>query len=158
MQFFNGLFLTLTAAMLVLAQPIPVVAQEVSTKYFSITLPEGWSMPRPVAEMDGTVFVLFINQQDGSAVTITVTPGTLSAGEVAAQTVAALKTQQGVESSAPVEKDGLYMTSFTKSGIKGESWYGSNGREFAVTTIMSDTGRTLLRELKPVDAALFPRF
>ncbi|MBO4301121.1 MAG: hypothetical protein J5861_05920 [Desulfovibrio sp.] len=147
----------LTLFVLMTAEVPPVTAQEtIMTPYFTIILPEAWSMPHPVAEGDGTVFALFVNKQDGSLVTITVTPGSLSAREVAIQTTTSLKRQQGVESSQPVEQNGLYMTTFVKSGIEGTSWYGSNGKQFAVTTVMGKDGAALLKDLKPVDAALFP--
>ncbi len=41
------------------------------------------------------------------------------------------------------------------------SWFGSNGKEFAVTTVLGsslDSAKALLKGLKPVDAKLFPKF
>ncbi len=91
--------------------------------------------------------------------TITVVANPMSAKDVAAQTVANMKSG-GMSPSDPVEKDGLYETSFSQGPGKGMSWFGSNGKEFAVTTVLGsslDSGRALLKGLKPVDASLFPK-
>ncbi|MBQ9405810.1 MAG: hypothetical protein IJU37_03605 [Desulfovibrio sp.] len=152
------LYTIFPALVLVLTMTGSALAQEITTPYFALSLPADWFMPKPVVEQDNVVFALFVNKKDSSVVTITVSPGTLSAREVAVMTTATLKNQQGIESSEPVEKDGLYMTTFSKSGIRGISWYGSNGSHYAVTTVMSEQGPTLLRALKPVDSRLFPVF
>lgn len=103
---------------------------------------------------------LFANAKDGSAVTITVVNNGMSAKDLAAQTVANMK-KGGLSPSEPVEKDGLYVTTFTQGKGKGMAWFGANGKEFAVTMIVGsslDNGKALLKGLKPVDAKLFPKF
>ena len=67
----------------------------------------------------------------------------------------------GMSPSDPVEKNGLYESSFSQGAGKGMSWFGSNGKEFAVTTVLGsslDSAKALLKGLKPVDAKLFPKF
>lgn len=158
-QFFGRISLTLAAVALAASLAVPAQAAEVKTKYFSIDLPADWTQPQPVQEAQGSLVALFANSKDGSAVTITVVANPMSAKDVAAQTVANMKSG-GMSPSDPVEKDGLYETSFSQGPGKGMSWFGSNGKEFAVTTVLGsslDSGRALLKGLKPVDASLFPK-
>lgn len=158
-QFFGRISLTLAAVALAASLAVPAQAAEVKTKYFSIDLPADWIQPQPVQEAQGSLVALFANSKDGSAVTITVVANPMSAKDVAAQTVANMKSG-GMSPSDPVEKDGLYETSFSQGPGKGMSWFGSNGKEFAVTTVLGsslDSGRALLKGLKPVDASLFPK-
>lgn len=158
-QFFGRISLTLAAVALAASLAVPAQAAEVKTKYFSIDLPADWIQPQPVQEAQGSLVALFANSKDGSAVTITVVANPMSAKDAAAQTVANMKSG-GMSPSDPVEKDGLYETSFSQGPGKGMSWFGSNGKEFAVTTVLGsslDSGRALLKGLKPVDASLFPK-
>lgn len=158
-QFIDRVSLTLAAVALAASLAVPAQAAEVKTKYFSIDLPADWTQPQPVQEAQGSLVALFANSKDGSAVTITVVTNSMSAKDAAAQTVANMKSG-GMSPSDPVEKDGLYETSFSQGPGKGMSWFGSNGKEFAVTTVLGsslDSGRALLKGLKPVDASLFPK-
>ncbi len=158
-QFIDRVSLTLAAVVLAASLAVPAQAAEVKTKYFSIDLPADWTQPQPVQEAQGSLVALFANSKDGSAVTITVVANPMSAKDVAAPTVANRKSG-GMSPSDPVEKDGLYETSFSQGPGKGMSWFGSNGKEFAVTTVLGsslDSGRALLKGLKPVDASLFPK-
>lgn len=158
-QFIDRVSLTLAAVALAASLAVPAQAAEVKTKYFSIDLPADWTQPQPVQEAQGSLVALFANSKDGSAVTITVVANSMSAKDAAAQTVANMKSG-GMSPSDPVEKDGLYETSFSQGPGKGMSWFGSNGKEFAVTTVLGsslDSGRALLKGLKPVDASLFPK-
>ncbi|WP_300908306.1 hypothetical protein [uncultured Desulfovibrio sp.] len=158
-QFIDRVSLTLAAVVLAASLAVPAQAAEVKTKYFSIDLPADWTQPQPVQEAQGSLVALFANSKDGSAVTITVVANSMSAKDAAAQTVANMKSG-GMSPSDPVEKDGLYETSFSQGPGKGMSWFGSNGKEFAVTTVLGsslDSGRALLKGLKPVDASLFPK-
>lgn len=158
-QFIDRVSLILAAVALAASLAVPAQAAEVKTKYFSIDLPADWTQPQPVQEAQGSLVALFANSKDGSAVTITVVANSMSAKDAAAQTVANMKSG-GMSPSDPVEKDGLYETSFSQGPGKGMSWFGSNGKEFAVTTVLGsslDSGRALLKGLKPVDASLFPK-
>ncbi len=159
-QLFGRIAFGLAAAVLVASLAAPAQAEEVKTKYFSIDLPADWVMPQPVQEAGGAQIAVFGNNKDGSAVTITVMVNPLSAKDAAEQTVANLR-NGGMKPSDPVEKDGLYTSSFKQGPATGESWFGANGKEFAVTTIIGnsvDSGKALLKLLKPVDAKLFPKF
>ncbi|MBS6829856.1 MAG: hypothetical protein KH208_08310 [Desulfovibrio sp.] len=160
LQFFGRISLLVAAAVLAVALVAPAQAAEVKTKYFSIDLPADWTQPQPVQEGNGALMALFVSGKDGSAVTITVVANGMSAKDAATQTVANMK-NGGMSPSDPVEKNGLYESSFSQGQGKGMSWFGSNGKEFAVTTVLGsslDSGKALLKGLKPVDAKLFPKF
>ncbi len=160
LQFFGRVSLALAAVVLAASLAAPAQAVEVKTKYFSIDLPADWTQPQPVQEAQGALMALFVNTKDGTAVTVTVVANSMSAKDAATQTVANMKSG-GMSPSDPVEKDGLYVSSFSQGQGKGMSWFGSNGKEFAVTTVLGsslDNGEALLKGLKPVDAKLFPKF
>lgn len=149
------------ACVLGLTLAVPALAQEVKTSAFSIDLPAAWKQPQPIQSMNGATVAIFQNAEDGSVVTITVVASPLAAKDVAAQTIASLKSG-GINASDPVEKDGIYETTYNQAQGKGISYFASNGKMFTVTTILSpatiDTGKALLKGLKPVDASLFPKF
>ncbi len=148
------------AGLVTLALSVPAFAEQVTTKYFTLDLPEGWTQPQPAQEGDGALMAIFQSKKDGSAVTVTVLANPLPAKDVATQTVANMK-QGGVNASDPVEKDGVYMSTFSQGQGKGVSYFASNGKEFSVTTVIgpnTDTGMELLKKIKPTDAKLFPAF
>ena len=148
------------AGLVTLALSVPALAQEVTTKYFSLDLPDGWTQPQPVQEDNGALMAIFQSKKDGSAVTVTVVANPMSAKDVATQTAANMK-QGGVTVSDPVEKDGVYECTFSQGQGKGVSYFASNGKEFSVTTVLgpnTDTGAELLKKFKPADAKLFPKF
>lgn len=160
LQIFGRISLFVAAVALTAALAAPAQAAEVKTKYFSLEMPADWTQPQPVQDADNAQMALFANAKDGSAVTITVVNNGMSAKDLAAQTVANMK-KGGLSPSEPVEKDGLYVTTFTQGKGKGMAWFGANGKEFAVTMIVGsslDNGKALLKGLKPVDAKLFPKF
>lgn len=160
MMFVKSCGKALLAGLVTLAVAMPALAAEVSTKYFTLPLSDGWTQPQPAQEAQGTVMAVLQNQKDGTAITLTVVANPMAAKDVAAQTVANMK-QGGLKASDPVEKDGIYETSFEQGPGKGVSYFGSNGKEFAVTTIIgatTDTGKELLKNLQPKDAKLFPKF
>ena len=148
------------AALVTLALSVPALATEVSTKYFKLDMPDGWTQPQPVQEANGAMIAVFQNTKDGSAATLTIVTNPMTAEDAATQTAANMK-QGGLKATDPVEKDGLYQFTFSQGPAKGISYFGSNGKEFAVTTILgptTDTGMELLKNLKPVDPKLFPKF
>ena len=148
------------AGALALALAVPASAADVKTKYFSLALPDDWTQPQPAQSANGALMAIFQNKKDGSAVTITVVSNAMSAKDVAQQTIANMKAG-GMNPSEPVEKDGLYESTFTQGPGKGISYFGSNGKEFAVTTVIgasTEGGKALLKGLKPTDPKLFPKF
>lgn len=151
------------ASMLVMLMAVlaaPAQAAEVKNAYFTLELPDGWVQPQPAQEVNGSVVVVVAKQKSGTAVSISVMAAPMSAKDIATQTMANMKTG-GMQVGEPKEKDGLYEATFSKGAAKGISWFGANGKVCAVTTVIGksvDDAKVLLKGLKPVDAALFPKF
>lgn len=160
MKVFMKLCPHLSACVIVLALAVafPAFGAEIRTDDFSIDLPPEWVQPQPVQTVNGAKLAFFRNQKDNTAVTLTVVPNAVSAGEVARQVVAHMRAG-GINAGDPVEKDGVYQTSYTQDSERGISYFCSNGKAFSVTTILGpglDSGKRLLRRLKPADPGLFP--
>lgn len=148
------------ACVLGLALAVPALAEEVKTDAFSIDLPAAWKQPQPVQSMNGATIAIFQNTKDKSAVTITVVANPMPAKDAAAQTITGMR-KGGINATDPVEKDGIYETTYSQGQGKGVSYFASNGKVFTVTTILGptlDTGKELLKGLKSADPALFPKF
>ena len=134
------------------------LAAEVKTPYFSLDLPDPWIQPQDVVNQNNALVALFQNKTNGTAVTLTVVNAAMPARDVAEQTVSNMKAG-GMESSKINEENGLYTFSFAKG--QGVSWVGSNGEQFAVTTVVGPdvaSAKAMLKGLKPASAKLFPSF
>lgn len=135
------------------------LAEEVKTDYFTLTLSDGWAMPKPVQAVNGTVFAVVQYPNGQGAVSITVTPVPLSAGELATQTLTNMKSG-GFTVSEPVASGDSYVGEFSQAQAKGISYFTSNGKVGSVITIVgTDTGagkEFMKKNFKPLDAKLFP--
>lgn len=137
---------------------------EITTPYFSITVPHGWVMPQTVRHMpNGGMAAVFTTENRQVAVAITAMKTPLDAKTIADQTVASMR-KGDMEASAPVEVDGFYVVHIEPKTKKApnttaRSLFGSNGTECAVTTITGvDVQRAneILSALKPTAQGLFP--
>lgn len=147
------------AAVLIMSAAV-VFATEVKTPHFTLTLPADWIQPSEVISQQGSSVALFQNKSNGTAVTITIVDAPMSAKDVAEQTTANMKSG-GMSPSTPKEENGFYVSTFEQGGGKGISYFGSNGKAFAVTTIVGSdvaVGKDLLKHLKATDAKLIPSF
>lgn len=136
------------------------MAAEVKTDYFSVNLPADWKQPSEVMKQQGSMVALFQNAKNGTAVTIAVVEAPMSAKDAATQTVANMKSG-GMSPSEPKEENGFYVSTFEQGGGKGVSYFGSNGKTFAVVTIVGtevETGKEMLKNLKGADPKLIPSF
>ena len=135
------------------------LAADISTEYFTLDLPSGWTQPQPVQSNNGTVIAVVQNPAAQCAVSITVTPVPLPAKELATQTLANMKTG-GFTVSEPVASGNIYSGEFSNGPAKGISYFGSNGTCGSVITVLgssTDAGKALLKEhFKTKDAKLFP--
>ena len=135
------------------------IAEEVKTDYFTLTLSDGWAMPKPAQAVNGAVFAIVQYPDGQGAVSITVTPVALPARELAAQTLTNMKSG-GFTVSEPVASGDSYVGEFSQAQAKGISYFTSNGKAGSVITIVgTDTGagkEFLKKNFKPLDAKLFP--
>ena len=154
---FGKIVLASLAFMLFVSMSAPVQAAEVKTSYFTLELPGDWIQPQATQEVNGMVSVVFANKKDGTAVSINVMPSSMSAAEISKETTSNMK-KGGINVGDPVEKDGMSEVSFNQAGGVGMMWF---GKECAVTSIIGktlDSGKELIKLVKPVDAKLFPKF
>ena len=158
LQMKNALSLVLAAALVACATF--ALATEVKTPHFTITLPADWVQPTEIMNQQGSSVALFQNKTNGTAVTITIVDAPMDAKTVAEQTITNMK-NGGMTPSALKEENGVYISSFEQGGAQGISYFGSNGKSFAVTTIVGPdvaAGQDMLKHLKTADAKLIPTF
>ena len=112
----------------------PVLADEVSTKYISVDLPDNWKAVMAPTENQGTTTVIFSNASGNSTVGFVTGP----TGGADAKTVADLFASQFKAPKPPVEKSGQYTFAFTQQQTPCQSWVAAAGDIFMVTTITGD--------------------
>lgn len=112
----------------------PVLADEVSTKYISVDLPDNWKAVMPPTENQGVTTVIFSNAAGNSTVNFVTGPN----GGADLKTVAETFATQFKSPKPPVEKNGQYIFAFTQQQTPGQSWVAATGDFFMVTTITGD--------------------
>lgn len=134
--------------------------QEVTTEFFKLIIPNGWSMPVPPKKSpngDGVSCVFGRMTQDPAiSITVMKTPGT--AKQIGEATIANMK--KGRMKVSPLEeKDGFWHATMTQGKGKGELWFGSADGMASVTIITgSDVAKAneLLSAIQPKAKGLFP--
>lgn len=133
--------------------------QEVTTDYFSLTIPSGWSMPVPlVKQPDGTVAVIFGSMKQDPAVSISVMKTPATAKEMAEATTANMK-QGGMEVGPLEEKDGFWQASVTQGKGRGKAWFGAVDGTAAITIVSGqeiDRANEILGAIEPKIQGLIP--
>lgn len=135
-------FAIFTVAQVEAARPAPKLkemgGQEVSTDYFSLTIPKGWSMPMPVQKLpNDSINVMFAHMSQAPAVNLTVMKSPGTAQQMAEVTIANMK-KGGMQVTDPVEKDGLWQANITQGKGKGKVWFGAADGSAAVTIVTGD--------------------
>ena len=135
------------------------LAEDVKTDYFTLALSDGWTLPQPAQSANGAVIAIVQYPDGQGAVSIAVTPVSLSAKELANQTLSNMKAG-GFTVSEPSISGDTYVGEFSQAQAKGVSYFTSNGKAGSVITIVGidiNAGRDFLnRNFRAVDAKLFP--
>lgn len=135
------------------------LAEDVKTDYFTLTLSDGWTMPKPVQSANGAVFAVVQAPDHKGAVSIAVTPVALPAKDLATQTLTNMKSG-GFTVSEPAASGDSHIGEFSQAQTKGVSYFTANGKAGSVITIVgTDTGagkEFMKKNFKPLDAKLFP--
>ena len=133
--------------------------KEIKTAYFTLSLEKGWRLLKPVQSQNGAVSVLLGAPGNKGAIAINVMKANLSAGELA-RNMRTNMDKDKVSLQALEEKDGIQEFGFTRGKATGRAWIGANGKEAAAVTIFGDqeAGKAVLKQLKPRDPKIFPRF
>lgn len=131
--------------------------RQLDNQYFSITLPEGWSLGRPVRPVADRVSAEF---KKGSNIRISLNVFSVPfTPQLMAEKTAENMRKRGMEVSQPVERDGLYVVDISKKGVTGKGWFGGNGKTGASTIIFApdlNEANELLEALKPKISGIIP--
>ena len=114
--------------------PLDVLADELRTKYLTITLPENWKVIMPLVENQTTSTVIVSTVSGNTYVGFFVGP---SSG-ADAKTIADIFAAQFKSSRTPVEKNGQYTFSFTQQQTLCQAWVAAENDVFLVTTLQGD--------------------
>lgn len=146
------MFRKLAVVLFVLLLATPALAQEVSTKYITVTLPEKWKTVMAPTENQGTTTVIFSNASGKTSVAFVTAPS----GGADAKTVADMFAAQFKASKPPVERNGQYTFAFTRQKKPCQAWVAATDDVFMVTTISGDRKVGLAFIKKHVKSAEFP--
>ena len=131
----------------------------IKTAYFTLDLADGWRLLKPVQSQNGAVSVLLDGPGHKGAIAINVMKAQLGAAELARNMRTNMQKDKATVEE-PVEKNGLQEFGFSRGKATGRAWIGANGKEAAAVTIFGDieAGKAVIKQLKPKDPALFPKF
>lgn len=131
----------------------------VKTAYFTLDLPNGWRLLKPVQSQNGAVSVLLDAPGHKGAIAINVMKDNRGAAELARNMRANMQKDEATVEE-PVEKNGLQEFGFSRDKATGRVWIGANGKEAAAVTIFGDqeAGKAVIKKLKARDPKIFPRF
>lgn len=131
---------------------------EISTDFFSLTLPKGWKMLKPVkTHPNGDLSAVFVPDDASLAVTINIIHVKESARIIATTTADNIE-KTGFTATTPKEENGLWQFDI-KGKANGRAWFGSNGKICAIVLMFGANypqANALLANLKPKDPAIFP--
>ena len=152
------MFRKLAVFLFVMLLAIPALADDVSTKYITVDLPDNWKAVMPPTENQGVTTVIFTNAAGNSTVNFVTGPN----GGADLKTVAETFANQFKSPKPPVEKGGQFTFAFTQQQTPGQSWVAGMGEIFMVTTITGDRKLGLAfikRYVKSTEyASLLPKF
>lgn len=111
--------------------PEQAKSNEYACKYYTVTLPDTWTVIMPPTEQQGNVNALFSTPTGSAVVSIVVGP----AGNAEARTIAGLFAEQFKAPKAPVERNGRFVFTFPYQGGNGQALIGVQGKEFMVAAI-----------------------
>ncbi len=147
----------LAASLCVLLLASSVMAEDVATKYLTISLPDNWKVVMAPSENQTTSTVIVSTASGNTSVGFVCGPS----GGADAKTVAELFAGQFRASRPPVEKNGQYTFSFLQQQTPCQAWVAAEGDTFMVTTLLGDrkVGLAFVKKhVKSEDyAALLPK-
>lgn len=131
--------------------------RQLDNPYFSITLPDGWLLGRPVRPVADRVSAEF---KKGTNIRISLNVFSVPfTPRLMAEKTAENMRKRGMEVSQPVEQDGLYVVEISKNGVTGKGWFGGNGKTGASTIVFAPDiaeANELLEALKPKISGIIP--
>ena len=141
------------AFVFVMLLALPAMAEELSTKYFTVNVPDGWKAVMPPTENQGMTSAIFAKATSGVSVTMVVGPSSGSD----AKTIAGMFATQFKAEKPPGEKNGQYTFNFTQQGVPCQAWVATQGDVFMVTSLAGNHKEALDFIKKNVKSADFPK-
>lgn len=109
--------------------------KEVQNSFFSITLPDGWKLQKPVVPVADRVSAVFMK---GDFVRISLNIFQIPfTKQLMAEKTADNMRKRDMEVSDPVEEGDFYVVNISKKGVSGKGWFGKNGGTGASTIIFA---------------------
>lgn len=134
-------------------------SQEVTTEYFSLTIPKGWSMPVAPRKMPNSgMTVVFGRMSQDLAVSMNVMKTPMTAREIGESTIANMK-KGGMNVGPLEEKNGLWETTLSKGNGKGKAWFGAADGVAAVTIVTGndvEKANEIFSAIQPKIKGIFP--
>ena len=118
---------------------LPAMAEELSTKYFTVNMPDDWKVIMPPTENQGITSAVFAKNTSGVSVTMVVGP---SSG-ADAKTIAGMFATQFKAEKPPVEKNGQYTFNFTQQEVPCQAWVAVQGDVFMVSSLAGNQKEAL---------------
>ena len=113
------------------AAPAPKGPEQLTCKYYTVTMPDDWKAERAPTEKQGMISAIFTRTAGSTVVSMIVAPRGVADGK----TIAGMFAEQFKAEKPPVEKNGQYTFSFTEQGMPCQAWVGTEGDVFMVTTV-----------------------
>lgn len=107
---------------------------EYSCEYFTVNLPNTWTVYLPPSERQGTINALFGSNNENVTVTIIVIPS----ANIELNLVAEMFADQFNATKKPSLKNGQYIFSFTKNNRAGNVWIAKEDNAIMVTAVIGD--------------------
>ena len=131
--------------------------RHISTQYFDITIPEGWSLLSPLKTVSTGLIAFFGNKVENLAVSIGVRKNNADLNKIARQTIMSLK-KDGMDCGDLIEQGGLYRLNVSGK-VNGVMFFGSKDGITSITSIMGtniNLANMLLASIKTNYPGLFP--
>lgn len=109
--------------------------REVQNSFFSVTLPEGWKLQKPVVPVADRVSAVFM-KGDFTRISLNIFKIPFTKQLMAEKTAESMR-KRDMEVSQPMEQGDFYVVDIAKNGVTGKGWFGKNGAFGASTVIFA---------------------
>ncbi|WP_165177985.1 hypothetical protein [Desulfovibrio sp. ZJ369] len=119
------------ALVFIMLLAVPALAEEITTRYFTVNVPDDWKAVMPPSENQGMSTAIFVKAS--GALSVTLFAGPNSGAD--AKSIASMFAEQFKSEKPPVEKNGQYTFTFMQQNVSAQVWVATEGDAFLVTSI-----------------------
>lgn len=119
------------ALLFIMLLAVPALAEEITTKYFTVNVPDDWKAVMPPSDNQRVSTVIFAKASGTLAVTLVAGPNS----GVDAKTIADTFADQFKAEKPPVEKNGQYTFTFKEKNASAQVWVATQGDAYLVISI-----------------------